>query len=130
MKYFSIIVFLLMLISIPSVFAEGPDVYDVAISLIGIGEINKQVGSYELDFWYSIFSEEKDLIIDGPPPVDFMNGRDETFSSEYLASNISEQRVRGVFVSEMDFRDFPFEKILLKVDLEPMTPYDTDHVVF
>ena len=51
-----------MLISIPSVFAEGPDVYDVAISLIGIGEINKQVGSYELDFWYSIFSEEKDLM--------------------------------------------------------------------
>jgi len=130
MKYFSIIVFVLMLTTIPSVFAEGPDVYDVAISLIGIGEINKQVGSYELDFWYSIFSEEKDLMIDGPPPVDFMNGRDETYSSEYLASNISEQRVRGVFVSEMDFRDFPFEKILLKVDIEPMTPYDTDHVIF
>jgi len=90
MKYFSTIVFVLMLIPIPSVFAEGPDVYDVAISLIGIGEINKQVGSYELDFWYSIFSEEKDLLIDGPPPVDFMNGRDETFSSEYLASNISD----------------------------------------
>ena len=130
MNYFAILIFLSIIISVPSVFAEGPEIYDVAISLIGIGEINKQIGSYELDFWYSIFSEDKNLLTDGPPPIDFMNGRDETFSSEYLASNIFEQRVRGVFVSDMDFKNFPFEKIILKVELEPVTPYDTDNVIF
>ena len=65
MNYFAILIFLVIIISIPSVFAEGPEIYDVAISLIGIGEINKQIGSYELDFWYSIFSEDKNLLEDG-----------------------------------------------------------------
>ena len=29
----------------------------------------------------------------------------------------------------MDFRDFPFEKIKLKVDIEPVTPWNTDKVL-
>ena len=108
---------------------EDPIEYSVALSLVSIGEIDKRIGTYELDFWYSIYAENQDLLLNPPPEVDFVNGKDEQISSQYLASNIYEHRVRGTFVNTMDFRDFPFEKIQLKVDIEPVTPWNTDRVL-
>ena len=108
---------------------EDPIEYSVATSLVSIGEIDKKIGTYELDFWYSIYADNQDLLVNPPPEVDFVNGKDEKISSQYLASNIYEQRVRGTFVNTMDFRDFPFEKIQLKVDIEPVTPWNTDKVL-
>ena len=108
---------------------EEPIDYSVALSLVSIGEIDKRIGTYELDFWYSIYAENQDLLLNPPPEVDFVNGKDEKISSQYLASNIYEHRVRGTFVNTMDFRDFPFEKIQLKVDIEPVTPWNTDRVL-
>ena len=108
---------------------EEPIEYSVATSLVSIGEIDKKIGTYELDFWYSIYADNQDLLVNPPPEVDFVNGKDEKISSQYLASNIYEQRVRGTFVNTMDFRDFPFEKIQLKVDIEPVTPWNTDKVL-
>jgi hypothetical protein len=109
--------------------SDEPQEYVVGISLRSVGEINKQIGSYDLDFWYSIYSEGKDLLNDPPPEVDFINGKSLEFSSQYLGSNIYEQRVQGTFVGPMDFHDFPFEKIHLRVELEPVTPFNTDYVV-
>ena len=108
---------------------EEPIEYSVALSLVSIGEIDKRIGTYDLDFWYSIYAENQDLLLNPPPEVDFVNGKDEKISSQYLASNIYEHRVRGTFVNTMDFRDFPFEKIKLKVDIEPVTPWNTDKVL-
>ena len=108
---------------------EDPIEYSVALSLVSIGEIDKRIGTYELDFWSSIYAENQDLLLNPPPEVDFVNGKDEQISSQYLASNIYEHRVRGTFVNTMDFRDFPFEKIQLKVDIEPVTPWNTDRVL-
>lgn len=108
--------------------SDEPQEYVVAISLRSVGEINKQIGSYDLDFWYSIYSEGKDLLNDPPPEVDFINGKDLDFSSQYLGSNIFEQRVQGVFVGPMDFHDFPFEKIHLTIELEPVTPFSTEYL--
>jgi hypothetical protein len=34
--------------------SDEPQEYVVGISLRSVGEINKQIGSYDLDFWYSI----------------------------------------------------------------------------
>jgi hypothetical protein len=65
---------------------------------------------------------------DPPPEVDFINGRTLDFSSQYLGSNIFEQRVQGYFVGPMNFHDFPFEKIHLTIELEPETPFNTDCV--
>lgn len=112
--------------------AENPDApqeYVVAISLKSVGEINKQIGTYDLDFWFSIFSEGRDLLYDPPPEIDFINGRNVDYSSQYLGSNIFEERVQGTFVGEMDFHDFPFEKIKLQIQLEPATPMTTEHVI-
>lgn len=108
---------------------EEPIEYSVALSLVSIGEIDKRIGTYDLDFWYSIYAENQDLLLNPPPEVDFVNGKDEKISSQYLASNIYEHRVRGTFINTMDFRDFPFEKIKLKVDIEPVTPWNTDKVL-
>jgi len=110
--------------------SDEPQEYVVAISLKTVGEINKYVGSYDLDFWYSIYSEGRDLLYDPPPEVDFLNGKDIQFLSQYLGSNIFEERVQGTFFGEMDFHDFPFEKVHLRVELEPVTPFNTDYVVF
>ena len=110
--------------------SDEPQEYVVAISLKSVGEINKYVGSYDLDFWYSIYSEGRDLLHDPPPEVDFLNGKDIQFSSQYLDSNIFKERVQGTFFGEMDFHDFPFEKVHLRVELEPVTPFNTDYVVF
>ena len=116
-----------------NVFAQESDKepieYSVALSLVSIGEIDKRIGTYDLDFWYSIYAENQDLLLNPPPEVDFVNGKDEKISSQYLASNIYEHRVRGTFINTMDFRDFPFEKIKLKVDIEPVTPWNTDRVL-
>ncbi len=110
--------------------SDEPQEYVVAISLKTVGEINKYVGSYDLDFWYSIYSEGRDLLHDPPPEVDFLNGKDIQFLSQYLGSNIFEERVQGTFFGEMDFHDFPFEKVSLRVELEPVTTINTDNVVF
>tara|TARA_B100000029_G_scaffold277435_1_gene271883 strand:+ start:394 stop:1308 length:915 start_codon:yes stop_codon:yes gene_type:complete len=129
---FTPILFLIILIS-PQAFAQDsesdPIEYTIATSLVSIGEIDKKIGTYELDFWYSIFAEGYDMNVRPPPEVDFVNGKNEEISSQYLASNIYEQRVRGTFVNTMDFHDFPFEKIKLKVDIEPVTPWNTDRVI-
>jgi len=131
---FILFVILLWTLSIPYAFAvevsDEPQEYVVAISLKTVGEINKYVGSYDLDFWYSIYSEGKDLTLDPPPEVDFLNGKDIQFSSQYLGTDIFKERVQGTFFGEMDFHDFPFEKVSLRVELEPVTPFNTDYVVF
>jgi hypothetical protein len=133
-KYTIFLLSLIFLFSFQSsVFAQESDdqpiEYSVATSLVSIGEIDKKIGTYELDFWYSIFAEGYDLTVMPPPEVDFVNGKNEQISSQYLASNIYEQRVRGTFVNTMDFHDFPFEKIKLKVDIEPVTPWSTERVI-
>ncbi len=140
MKLFSLVFFIFFAIMILSfgfsqnAFAvevsDEPQEYVVGVSLRSVGEINKQIGSYDLDFWYSIYSEGKDLLNDPPPEVDFINGKSLEFSSQYLGSNLFEQRVQGTFVGPMDFHDFPFEKIHLRVELEPVTPFNTDYLVF
>lgn len=112
--------------------AENQDTaqeFVVATSLKSIGEIDKQIGTYELDFWFSMYSEGRDLLNEPPPEIDFINGRNIDFSSQYLGSNIFEERVQGTFVGEMDFHDFPFEKIKLQIQLEPATPMTTEHVI-
>ena len=58
---------------------EEPIEYSVALSLVSIGEIDKRIGTYELDFWYSIYAENQDLLLNPPPEVDFVNGKDEKY---------------------------------------------------
>lgn len=115
---------------IPAAFAESPDEYQIGLSLINIGEINDKIGTYEMDFWYSVSSEKIDLITNPPPDVDFINGRIDDTRSEFKNPQIIEKRMSGKFSSDLNFRDFPFEKIRLPIKIEPLPQWSTDKVVF
>ena len=107
---------------------ESPQEYDIGISLVNIGEIDKIIGNYEMDFWYSVSSDNSDLIENPPPEVDFINGRILETRSEFKDPTIIEKRLLGKFSSEMDFRDFPFEKIPLQIKIEPLPQWPTAKV--
>jgi len=109
---------------------QGPINFDVSILLINVGTIDKNQGSYELDFWYTIISEDIDFTKIPPPEIDFTNGIIEERSSQFTEEHYYEERIRGKFFGEMDFRNFPFETIVLDVELEPVRPWTISHGVF
>ena len=110
--------------------SDKPEEYEIGLSLINIGEIDKKIGTYELDFWYSIQSDKVNLLENPPPEVDFINGRIDDTYSEFKHPQIIEKRLVGKFSSEMNFRDFPFEKIPLQIRIEPLPQWTVNDVVF
>jgi len=94
---------------------EGlPSKYDAGIQLIGIGEINKSEGTYEMDFWFWVTVHEKDDPTDftqQAPEFDFINAKEVKFDSTFAESHYFETRVQGTFRNMMDFQDFPFEEL-------------------
>jgi hypothetical protein len=110
---------------------ELPIKYPVAITLTRISEIDKTVGSYEADFWFwiEIFNEDSPIdFTKDPPKFDFTNARDISMDSEYIEPHYYEIRVRGTFFNEMDFSNFPFEKLNLVIEVEPQAPYMADQI--
>ena len=110
-----------------------PSKYDAGIHLLGIGEIDKSEGTYELDFWFWININEEDDPTDFTavkPEFDFMNAKEIKLSSEIIEPHYYETRIQGTFRNAMDFRDFPFEKLNLQVTLEPVAPLDAANVNF
>lgn len=128
MKFLILLVFVIMPITL--VYAEPAQEYSIGISLVNIGEIDKKIGTYEMDFWYSISSDQADLTSNPPPQVDFVNGRILETRSEFQSPQIIEKRMLGKFSSEMDFRDFPFEKIPLQIKIEPLPQWPTNKARF
>ena len=110
-----------------------PSKYDAGIHLLGIGEIDKSEGTYELDFWFWINVNEENDPTDftaAKPEFDFMNAKKIDLSSEVIEPHYYETRVQGTFRNAMDFRDFPFEKLNLQVTLESVAPFDAANVNF
>lgn len=129
MKFLILIVFAILPFSLACA-QEIPQEYQIGISLVNIGEIDKKIGTYEMDFWYSISSDTIDLTVNPPPEVDFINGRILETRSEFQSPQIIEKRMLGKFSSEMDFRDFPFEKIPLQIRIEPLPQWPTNKAKF
>ena len=104
---------------------EGETSYwDSGILLTRIGEIDREVGSYEADFWLWVEVHEEDDPTDftvNPPAFNFINGRHIEFDSESIEPKYWEVKVRGEFFNEMDFRKFPFETLDLRIEIEPET---------
>lgn len=128
MKFLILLAFAIFPISLA--YAQEAQEYQIGISLINIGEIDKKVGTYEMDFWYSVSSDKIDLTENPPPEVDFINGRILETRSEFTNPQIIEKRILGKFTSNMDFRDFPFERIPLQIKIEPFPQWPTQKAVF
>lgn len=106
-----------------------PDEHIIGITLANVGQIDRINGQYELDFWIYIESETQDFI-KNPPKFEFTNGQIKSITSEYIESEYYEARINGRFHNEMDFSDFPFEKINLKISVEPSIPQNIDKIKF
>jgi len=103
--------------------------FDIQIELIRIGEINKESGEVDMDFWYTIKSDEIDFFKTPPPDVDFINGQIKRVDSEFLDTHLFEKRVLGTFTNNFNFHDFPFEKLNLDIVIEPKRPWTAQYAI-
>ena len=97
---------------------DEPIEYRVAIWLNNVGKIEKESGVYELDFWYTISSDDVNFLEIGIPPVTFTNSKVTHLESDYMEEHYYEVRVRGTFFNVLDWSLFPFEKIELNVEID------------
>ena len=104
-------------------------VFDSGVNLMNIGEIDEQAGTYWLDFFFYLKSDNVDFTQD-VPEIAFMNGRDIEIGEPHITSNYFEIRVRGDFATQLDFEKFPFEKHDLEIVIEPKLPHDASMFVF
>ena len=108
---------------------SSPVIYHTGMILTNLGDIDQKNGHYWMDF--VIFVETDDVDFTKEPPVlSFVNGRNLLFSDELIEPNYYEVRVQGEFFNAFDYHLFPFQEILLKIEVEPKIPYDASKVVF
>lgn len=101
--------------------------FNVGVVLLRIGEIDKEVGSVELDFWFWVQILQEDDPIDftvDKPEFNFINVREANLTHESCEEHYCEVQVKGVFFNEMDLNNFPFEKLNLAIEVEPEYPFD------
>ena len=103
--------------------------FDIEIELIRIGEISKESGEVDIDFWYTIKSDEIDFFKTHPPEVDFINGQIKRVDSEFLDTHLLEKRVTGTFTNNFNFHDFPFEKLNIDIVIEPKRPWTAQYAI-
>ena len=102
--------------------------YDVYVLLTHVGKIDRKVGEYELDFWLALTTSDGDFTKE-KPKIDFVNGNIDKLSHELIQPNYYEAFVQGTFFNEMDFHDFPFEKLAMTIEIEPSAPGTVDKVI-
>lgn len=108
-----------------------PMTYNMGLDLSTIGEIDRKTGSYELVFWLTVVSDKIDFTKCPPPSEwDFTNGYVISSSGMNIDPDFHKVKVHGVFFEELDFRDYPFEKMKLSVHVEPYFPITADNMVF
>jgi hypothetical protein len=93
--------------------------YEIGVYLLNVGKIDLQTGSYDLDFYYWLASDDKGVdFVQNPPKVDFMNAQNIKIEVSRLEPNYYEARVKGTFLKNMDFRNYPFDRQQVTVEIE------------
>lgn len=90
--------------------------YEIGVHVINVGKIDLQTGTYDLDFYLWVKSEEGNFD-KSPPRIEFMNGK-ASMEPIKIEPNYYESRVKGVFQKNMNFKNYPFEMIQLTVEVE------------
>ena len=107
--------------------------FETGILLLRIGEIDRVVGSVELDFWFWVIVEQDDDPIDFTkelPEFNFINARNLEYTNITVEPHLYEVQVKGTFFNEMEFEDFPFERLIMAIEVEPVRPYTSDLAYF
>ncbi|EPA04995.1 hypothetical protein [Candidatus Nitrosarchaeum limnium] len=118
-SFFALLLVLSCVIAIPNAIAQTESdkkTYTIGTYLLNVGKIDLQNGAYDLDFYIWIKSDDANFI-ETKPKIEFMNGK-ATVEPITVEKNYYEARVKGIFQKNMDFRNYPFEKILLTVEIE------------
>ena len=110
---------------------EKPLLYNLGLKLETIGEIKKSTGSYELIFWLSLSSDEIDFLKCPPPETwDFTNGYVINTYGTSTTQHFYKTQIHGIFFEDNDYRDYPFENMVLTVHIEPFFPLTAEDIVF
>ena len=100
---------------------EGETTYwNVGVLLTRIGEID--IVPMRQIFWLFVEIHEEDeptYSTVNPPEFNFINGRHIEFDAEYAEEKYWEVKIRVEFFNQIDFRNFPFETLNLKIEIEP-----------
>lgn len=90
--------------------------YKVGIYLLNVGKIDLQTSSYDLDFYMWVASDDDDFT-QAKPKIEFMNGK-ATMETITVEPHYYEMRVKGTFLKNMDFHQYPFEQLYLTIEVE------------
>ncbi len=109
--------------------AQAPEERTIGVYLINVGKIELQTGSYDLDFYIWFASTNPDVDFTRQTPrFDFMNALRTTVEPSRIEPDYYEARVKGTFIKNMDFRQYPFDTQLVTIEIEG---FDTvDKLVF
>ncbi len=105
--------------------------YNVGLDLISVGVIDRESGSSDLIFWWTIVSDDVDFT-EFPPPADWdlTNGYVIDKTGLNIDPHFYKVKIRGSFFNDFDFRNYPYDKIDLDIHIEPYFPLTTSRVVF
>jgi hypothetical protein len=99
--------------------------YSVGVYLINVGKIDLQNGAYDLDFYVWLASEDPATdFVKSQPKIDFMNGLSVKVEPSRVESKYYEARVKGTFLKNMDFRNYPFDSHDVTIELEGFDPIE------
>jgi hypothetical protein len=127
-----VVVFCLLLLGAtgyPAAYAQSntgePEILTAGVYIINIGKIDLQVGSYDLDFYFWLSTNNPDVdFTKEKPAFDFMNSMNARVEPSRLEPNYYEVRVKGTFLKNMDFRNYPFDSQRVTVEVEGFEPVD------
>ena len=106
-------------------------IYNMGIDLISVGVIDRESGSSELIFWLTIVSDDIDFTKNPPPDDwDLTNGYVIDKTGQNIDPHFYKVKIRGSFINEVDFRNYPYDEINLAIHIEPYFPLTADRVIF
>lgn len=91
---------------------EAPTVVKVGVWINAIEKVDVPSQTFTIDFyvWFKYEGEK--------PNIEFLRGSPTAMSLIREEENYLEYRVKGIYVSSLNFRNFPFDEHLLRVELE------------
>lgn len=108
-----------------------PYKYKVSIQVTTIGEIDTKSSSYDLNFVLTVTSDDVDFT-KCPPPSEwiFTNGYIESTWGQYTEPHFHKIHMHGIFFNEMNFRNYPFEDLVLSIEMGPPYPFTSKNTNF
>lgn len=103
-----------------------PGRLSAGVYLINVGKVDLQAGSYDLDFyfWLASASNSTEDFTQQKPAFDFMNSMNAKIEPSRIEPHYYEVRVKGTFLKNMDFRNYPFDTQEVTVEVEGFETVD------